>query len=153
MRIVQKIRKFNIDYWIFIGILWLFFALLVNYVQLKFSDSSDYFTYTSLTSKDSYDVWEDLYFVSNITRKKETDMKYVDILKCQFEWADFSWFSQSIGYTKDLMAWVYISVWRYNGAVPPREAVCFIDSSPTVTLDFGLEKTQRIKSNTFTIWK
>jgi len=123
-----------------------------QYIRAYTSEAQEYFHYTSLSStKENYEIWEDIYFESIIDRLENTNMKYIDTLRCD-TWEDFTWFSQNVSFSKDLEPWLYTSVWRYNWDIPQVYATCYLDSTPTVILNFWLEKTQKIKTNTFTIW-
>lgn len=144
----------------FVKTLYLPFLLIIGiigwigaqYIRDYISSVDDYFHYTSLVStKENYDIWEDVFFISSIDRTKTTNMKYIDTLKCD-TWEDYTWYSQDVSYSKNLKPWLYVATWRYNGEVPSEPATCYLDSNPTVIINFWIEKTQNIRTNTFTIW-
>lgn len=146
-------HKREILYWIYIWIIWFLVVNLVSYLQTKSSVYSDYFEYTKIVSvKDRYDIGEDIIFNSVLDRYEVTDMKYVDILKCTI-WDEEIWYSQGVTYSKWLTPWLYDKLWRYDGELPNTNASCYLDSSPTVLLNYGIEKTQKLESNIFTIWE
>lgn len=150
----QKI-KLEIIYWIILASMASIMFFSFDYLRLKTSDYSNYFTYTSLTSsKEIYLLWEDLIMTSDITREKPLYMIYSDILKCQLPWEHYTWFSSTLTYSKKLdRLGNFKSVWRYEWDLPRTPALCYIDSYPTVLLDYWIKKTQNIKSNTFLIIK
>ena len=136
----------------FLLIMGTIFGVSVNYFKTEFSNADDYFYYESIQPlKDNFEIGEDVFFTSVLNRLKETDMKYVDILRCDL-WQDYTWFSQSVSYSQDLQPWEYVSVWRYEWKIPEVEWTCYLDSSPTVRLWYWVTKTQKIISNFFTIW-
>lgn len=127
-------------------------AIIINYYNLRTAQVNEFFSYSWINVKDEYNIWDDIYFVSSLTRYKEIDMKYIDILRCD-SWEWYTWFSQSVWYSKNMPVWVFNSVWRYEGDLPIFPSICYLESSPTAQLDFGIEKTQKITTKQFTIWK
>ena len=78
-------------------------------------------------------------------------MEYNDILRCNF-WQDYTWFSSTKTYSKLLdKTWTFTAEWRYDGTLPTLPAKCYLDSQPTALLDFGIRKTQQLRSNYFII--
>lgn len=122
-----------------------------SYFSILTSDYSDYFHYNAIEStKESYVVWEDIFFISYITRSQPLYMEYNDILRCNL-WEDYTWFSSSKTYSKLLEEGVIISTWRFEWELPKTPAICYLDSQPTAILDFWVRKTQKIQSNYFVI--
>lgn len=123
-----------------------------SYYSAISSDYSDYFEYDSITTtKDKYSIWEDIFSTSSLYRERPIYMVYNDILRCDL-WEDYTWFSSATTYSKKVRAvWDVLSGWRYEGDLPKTPANCFIDSYPSVLLDFGIKKTQNIRSNDFII--
>ena len=79
-------------------------------------------------------------------------MEYNDILRCQFNWIDNIWFSSTNTYSNLLdKTWTFSAEWRYNGAIPTSPTKCYLESQPTAILDFGIRKTQQLRSNYFII--
>ena len=115
--------------------------------------SSNPFEYHSITStQEVYNIWDDISFISHITRNKPLYMEYNDILRCQFDWLDYTWFSSTKTYSKLLnKTWTFTAEWRYDWTLPTLPARCYLDSQPTALLDFGIRKTQQLRSNYFII--
>lgn len=131
-----------------------FLMFVVEYAYIRhLTYYSDYFEYQSITStKQSYEVWEDIFFISHIIREKPLYMEYSDILRCQIPWTDYTWYSSTITKSKLIdKTWEFTSEWRYEWDIPKTPARCYLDSQPSVLLDYGLKKTQRLRSNYFII--
>lgn len=140
----------NIAYFAFLVVAGIIIGWTVTYIQTYLSSVQDYFVYESVEPTQEYfEAWEPIFFVSKIDRKQATQMKYVDILRCDL-WEWFVWYSSAVTYAKILNVWPIQSIRQYQAWVPT-SWYCYLDAQPTAILRFGIEKTQKIKSSVFEI--
>lgn len=152
----QKTRKIieEIIYWITLASISSILYFTFVFFNLQTSSYSDYFQYTELKStKLEYNIWEEITFISSIKRPNPLNMQYNDILRCSFDWwKNYTWYSSYISQSSNLAkVGMIVAPWRYEWELPNTPAKCYLDSYPTVLLDFWITKTQNIKSNYFLI--
>ena len=150
---MSKEVTYKFLYFVILGTFWLVFGSIVTFLQMFFAPHTNYFEYTKLEStQEVYTIWEDLTLTSHITRENPIYMKYNDILRCQYPDKDWTWFSSTTTYSKNLdRLGSFQSTWRYEWDLPRTPALCYIDSYPSSVHLFGVLKTQNIKSNEFII--
>lgn len=146
----MKIEK--ILYFVIIIACWLIIWTWVDYFKLKLSPHTIFFEYTSLTpSKEEYQLWEEIFFTSTVYREKPIYMEYHDILRCDSgSWS--TWYSSTSTKSKMISkVWTGTSLWRYEWELPWEQAICFLDSYPSVLLNYWIKKTQNIQTIPFKI--
>ena len=91
-----------------------------------------------------------LWMQSLLEVKQVIDMRFHDILYCK-QGKEFVRYSQDDSSTQDSEVGVKTPKWPYSGRLPATGGECFVRSVITAELPFGIEKSQKIRSEVFTI--
>lgn len=94
-------------------------------------------------------------FVSHATGSTErsADIEWNDVLRCNFD-ENGHGFKYLSNYESSVTAYkpeesVRATSWQYNSAVPDSPAICYLDSTITLILPYGIEKHQNVITNRF----
>lgn len=130
---------------------------------IKDSPTTDWFEYHKIeTTKESFALWEDIYFKS--TRTIQVDTPYIthdemrftfsEFLMCNYD--DWEWFSrvdpESVTKSVEVKEWTYTSpprkrTWWRPYYIP---AQCYLQSRICIEVQ-SVEKCQYMESNVFTV--
>ena len=125
----------------------------VSYLYYDHTEASDYIVYNDLYFDGLNE--ETPMFTSKTTVKKTVNVRWLDILRCDTTNTDrYVLFSQYISARKlieprddqqDLP-------WAYNAHAPVgKDVPCYLDSVHCVQLPFGIEKCDKIETDTFVL--
>lgn len=88
--------------------------------------------------------------------KKAVPIKWVDILRCTVgedrgTFAFFSVYPSETGQVKisERVSFEDSGGWKYQGETPREPRTCYIESTITAELEYGIKKTQQLESPTF----
>ena len=124
-----------------------------EWTAMTFLPLNTWFEYRSISVEGDVPDGGPIKVKSSIVRHRISDMRYNDVLFCRFDYADnFILYSTSASQYDGAPPMDGISQWAYAGNVPITHATCYIRSSVTVALKYGIQKTpQVIMSNQFKI--
>ena len=85
--------------------------------------------------------------------EKAVNISWNDVLRCNFDdnGDGFKYLSNYESSVTNYIAKeeVRATSWQYNSTVPHKPAICYLDSTITIKLPFGIEKHQRIITDEF----
>ena len=124
-----------------IMLLWLYF-MWGHMLQLTLPTSYRY-TYNSVTlSKDSYAVWEDIYWVSDVTRNNPIKTQRQDTMSCNNELREKKYTTQyrpMVG-TETPQLWTHTNNRLYSYKPDLEETKCRLCGTVVATTDYGYNK-------------
>ncbi len=132
-------------------------VFLFHVAYLLLTPPSYWFTYHAIKpAQDVFQIGEPLKFLSFADFHKKTDVRWNDVLRCNFDMDQFGYlfFSE---YTSQADSWGPFKSattprpWAYNERIPQAPTTCFVDSTITVKLPYGITKQQEIFSPEFRI--
>ena len=142
-----------------IGISSIFFGLLLPLASLgvevlvyKFAPNSFWFEYHLIQpAQDEFPMDEHPTFISTSEVNQAVFMEWNDILRCDLKdgkgYRFFSSYtSENSRVEKKEMS---SSAWTYGSDIPTVEATCYLESNISITLPFGIKRTQKIIGKKF----
>ena len=123
-----------------------------SFMFYQFAPRGFWYNYLAIEAQESYDSGEDITLVSKLERRRGVSFEWNDVLRCKDGSGQFVYYSNSVtsANSSSAVEGVVEAPWVYQGAAPD-SGVCFIQSNIMIELPFGVEKTQIIESNHFTI--
>lgn len=120
-----------------------------------FMPRSWWYTYTKIEPVPPLRAGQPITFRSYVIRKRPTSVSWNDILFCDIgDGQGFRfWSSQNTAnsYSEKIMDGTTGVPWNYGAAVPMNPATCYLRSTSTLHLSFGIEKQQTIESERFKV--
>jgi hypothetical protein len=132
------------------------FVLMIFAGGIAITPTSFWFHYDYINPvQESFSTGEQVAFVSAWDSRDGINVHWNDIMRCDLPDDEFSfgYFSVSNTNADDLRARdsSIPEIWTYGDRIPVSGATCYVDSTITVDLPFGISKSQKIKSGNFKI--
>lgn len=124
-----------------------------EYTVLRALPLSTWFEYRMIAAEAPVPLGGPIKMQSSIVQHLVTDMRYNDVLFCDFTGkGEYSFYSSSTDSYDAAPPMDGVSKWTYAGGVPITHAWCFMRSAVTAQLRYGIRKTpQEIRSEPFEI--
>jgi len=96
---------------------------------------------------------QDMVFLSEVTINRASYFHWTDVLRCKSKMGQELYYSdyRSEGLVDHTLRIRHWGGWVYQGERPNYKTTCRLDSTPHITLPYGIEKSQHLMSDTFTV--
>ena len=136
------------------GILGISLIFILEYSYFRIVPVTHFFKYQSVASElEEIKIGDPLIMVSTSQYNRSADINWNDILRCDLGEGSqyYSFYESSADNYKPKQGFKVIDEgnWRYGGKVPTVPAKCFMSSTITASLQYGVEKQMSLESNTF----
>lgn len=127
--------------------------LFFDYNQKLLMPRSYYFNYDSITSsKEVFEVGEDIYFISKSEINRSFPMQWEDILYCKNEDGVKKYYSVYYsGKNNPKIKNLEEIKWRYGAYVPKKKSECYLEANIKMNVGYEIIKSQIVESNNFKI--